>query len=168
MKVRETNEDKEVAASLLSSYVADPETTSATANTVRAAELTPASLRNLRVYLDEYGQKVVDHAVELRYVVTNRLLEESQNPDPRIRIRALELLGKISDVGLFTERSEVLVTHQSTDELRTKLRQKLQKLLKPVQIGGETIDVDAELGLTPPKTDELRTIYVAEDEDEGA
>jgi hypothetical protein len=37
-----------------------------------------------------------------------------------------------------------------------------------VQIGGETIDVDAELGLTPPKTDELRTIYVAEDEDEGA
>jgi hypothetical protein len=62
-------------------------------------------------------------------------------------------LGKISDVGLFTDRSEVTVTHQSTDELRAKLREKLVKLTKPVQsvqLGGEIIDVDAELGLKPP------------------
>jgi hypothetical protein len=96
--------------------------------------------------------------VELRHTVTNRLLEESQNPDPRIRIRALELLGKISDVGLFTDRSEVTVTHQSTDELRAKLREKLVKLTRPaqsVQLGGEIIDVDAELGLKPPKFEEV-------------
>jgi hypothetical protein len=132
-------------------------------NLPRASSLTPASLRELRSYLDEYGQKVVQHAVELRHMVTNRLIEESRNPDPRIRIRALELLGKISDVGLFTERSEVTVTHQSTDELRAKLKSKLSKLLKPVQLGDETIDVDAELGLKPPSEGAKRTIYVAED-----
>jgi hypothetical protein len=87
-------------------------------------------------------------------MVTNRLLEESQNPDPRIRIRALELLGKHSDVGLFTDRSEVTITHQSTDELKARLRSKLQRLIqKPdttadaVEIGGDVIDVDAEMGL---------------------
>ena len=71
-----------------------------------------------------------------------------------MRIRALELLGKISDVGLFAEKSEVTVTHQSTDDLREKLRSKLAKLVNPeeetedaVVINGESIDVDEELGL---------------------
>jgi hypothetical protein len=94
--------------------------------------------------------------VEMRHLVTNRLLEESKNPDPRIRIRALELLGKHSDVGLFTDRSEVTITHQSTDELKARLRAKLQRLIqKPnlaedaVEIGGDVIDVDAEMGFAP-------------------
>ena len=79
-------------------------------------------------------------------------MEESRNPDPRIRIRALELLGKHSDVGLFSDRSEVTITHQTTDELREKLRAKLRKLMNKddepelVEINGEVIDVDAELG----------------------
>lgn len=158
-----TDEDREAAATLLTSYAADPQGTSEHVNLPRASSLTPASLRELRSYLDEYGQRVVTHAVELRHMVTNRLIEESRNPDPRIRIRALELLGKVSDVGLFTERSEVTITHQSTDELRAKLKSKLTKLLKPVQLGDEVVDVDAELGLKPPSEGAKRTIYVAED-----
>jgi hypothetical protein len=153
-EVEEGAKDKETAASLLAAYASNADLTSQKVTHVRAAALTPASLVHIRNYLDEYGRVVVAHAVELRHTVTNRLLEESQNPDPRIRIRALELLGKISDVGLFTDRSEVTVTHQSTDELRAKLREKLVKLTKPVQsvqLGGEIIDVDAELGLKPPK-----------------
>ena len=92
--------------------------------------------------------------MQIRHLVTNKLLLESENPDPRVRIRALELLGKISDVGLFAEKSEVTVTHQSTDNLREKLRSKLAKLVNPeeeveeaVVINGESIDVDEELGL---------------------
>jgi len=100
---------------------------------------------------------VAKNAVEIRMLVTNRLLEESRNPDPRVRIRALELLGKISDVGLFTDRSEVLVTHQSTDELRAKLKEKLQRLAAratPDNVeDAQIIDVDAELGLEGKKAD---------------
>ena len=69
-------------------------------------------------------------------------------------MRALELLGKISDVGLFSEKSEVTITHQSTDDLRAKLRSKLEKLINPVEdiedgvfLDGELLDIDAELGL---------------------
>ena len=157
----ETSEDKEVAAALTSAYAVNPQTTSQKANNVNTSAMTPASLQTVRAYLDEYGRAVVNHAVELRHTVTNRLIEESINPDPRIRIRALELLGKISDVGLFTDRTEITITHQTTDELRLKLRAKLQRLVNPptiadaeVKIGGDIIDVDAELGLDTPKTAE--------------
>ena len=155
----ETSEDKEVAAALTSAYAVNPQATSQKANNVNTSAMTPASLQNVRAYLDEYGRAVVNHAVELRHTVTNRLIEESQNPDPRIRIRALELMGKISDVGLFTDRTEVTITHQTTDELRLKLRAKLQRLVAQPEIqdaevvlDGDVIDVDAELGLNMPKT----------------
>jgi hypothetical protein len=66
----------------------------------------------------------------------------------------LELLGKVSDVGLFAEKTEVTITHQTTDDLKDRLREKLTKLVNPepqieeaIVIEGETIDVDKELGL---------------------
>jgi len=75
-------------------------------------------------------------------------------------MRALELLGKISDVGLFAEKSEVTITHQSTDDLRDKLRGKLEKLVNPeheavdaeyeeqkTMFDGEVLDMDVEFGL---------------------
>lgn len=152
-----SNSDNDVAATLAASYAADPEKTSRAVSNTRAATMTPASLIQTRSILDEFGTAVVRHSVEIRHLVTNKLLIESENPDPRVRIRALELLGKISDVGLFTERSEVLITHQSTDDLRKKLREKFNRILdndKPdvvdaVIVGGDVIDLDKELGIVP-------------------
>ena len=63
-------------------------------------------------------------------------------------MRALELLGKISDVGLFSEKSEVTITHQSTDDLREKLKGKLEKLVAGEVVEAPVIvDVKEELGL---------------------
>jgi hypothetical protein len=165
-----SEEDAQIAATLTTAYASNPHNTSAAVSNARASSLTPATLLNIRSYLDEYGKAVVTHAIEVRQLVTNRLLEESQNPDPRIRIRALELLGKHSDVGLFTDRSEVTITHQSTDELKARLRAKLQRLVqKPdistatVEIGGDIIDVDAEMGLKPASEPETSAVFVPED-----
>jgi hypothetical protein len=152
----ETLEDKEVAAKITSAYANSPVETSQKANNLNTSALTPASLQNIRTYLDEFGRAVVAHAVEVRHLVTNRLLEESSNPDPRIRIRALELLGKISDVGLFTEKQEITITHQTTDELRERLRNKLHKLVRKsdvIDVGAQVVDVDAELQLEVPQKD---------------
>ena len=96
---------------------------------------------------------MVKSATQVRHLVTNKLIEETENPDPRIRIRALELLGKVSDVGLFAEKSEVTITHQTSDDLKDKLREKLSRLVNPediddaIMIDGDIIDVDKELGL---------------------
>lgn len=152
-----SNSDNDTAATLAAAYAADPEKTSRAVSNSRAATMTPASLIQTRAILDEFGTAVVRHSVEIRHLVTNKLLIESENPDPRVRIRALELLGKISDVGLFTERSEVLITHQSTDDLRKKLREKFNRILdndRPdvvdaVMVGGDVIDLDKELGIVP-------------------
>ena len=150
-----TKEDKDVAAKLTVAYADDPEATSKKVTTKKAAALTPASLVLTNNILKEFGQSVVESATHIRHLVTNKLLLETENPDPKVRIRALELLGKMSDVSLFAEKSEVTVTHQSTDDLREKLRAKLNKLVKveddrdkdPVIIDGESFDIDKELGL---------------------
>jgi hypothetical protein len=62
-------------------------------------------------------------------MVVNKLIQETENPDARIRVKALELLGKVSDVGLFTEKQEITITHQTSDDLRDRLRRKLQKMV---------------------------------------
>ena len=155
-----TVEDEDTAARLALAYADDPEKTSKKVTTKKAAKLTPASIVLTNNILQEFGHSVAESATQIRYLVTNKLLLESENDDPRIRIRALELLGKISDVGLFAEKTEVTVTHQSTDDLRNKLRGKLEKLVEPVipaeiedanyediVLDGEVLNLDEELGL---------------------
>lgn len=152
LEVRPSNADKDAAAALAVAYAEDPIKTSKAATPKRVANLTPATLLMTDRILKDFGHSVVKSATQVRHLVTNKLIEETENPDPRIRIRALELLGKISDVGLFAEKSEVTVTHQTTDDLKDKLREKLARLVNPevedaVMVDAEAIDVDKELGL---------------------
>jgi len=155
LEIDPTQEDEDVAARLAVAYADNPEKTSKKVTTRKAAALTPASLILTSSILQEFGHSVAESAVQIRHLVTNKLLLESENADPRIRIRSLELLGKISDVGLFAEKSEVTITHQSTDDLRNKLRDKLEKLINPEEeevedaiiLDGEVFDLGAELGL---------------------
>lgn len=141
LDIEVTEEDKEIAATLATAYAKDPETTSKKVTNKRVGQLRPASLVLVGNILDEFGQSVVESANHIRHLVTNKLLLETENPDPRIRLRALELLGKISDVSLFAEKTEVTVTHKSTEELRNVLRSKLTRLVNPDE---EVIDVDLE------------------------
>lgn len=106
---------------------------------------TPATLLLTEKILKDYGQQVVQEAAQVRHMVVNRLIQETDNPDPRIRIKALELLGKTSDVGLFTEKQEITVTHRTSSELRDRLRQKLEKLMVDVTPIPLDIVEDAEV-----------------------
>ena len=153
LDIEPTKEDKDTAAALAVAYADDPEKTSKKANSKKIATLRPASLIMTDSILTEFGQSVVDSATQIRHLVTNKLLLETENPDARYRLRALELLGKISDVGLFAEKSEVTITHQTTEDLRAKLRGKLEKLVKPVEdivdavvIEDDEFCIDEELG----------------------
>ena len=154
LDVLPNKEDEAIAAGLVNSYAADPDKTSRTANANRVSTLTPASLILTDKILTEFGRSVVDSSMQIRHLVTNKLLLETENPDSRTRIKALELLGKISDVGLFSEKSEITITHQSTDDLKSKLRRKLEKLVPQgeeaedaVILDGEEVDLAEELGI---------------------
>ena len=124
----------------------------------------PAVYKSVKSILDEYSLRVVDNAMQIRLLVTNKLIIDSESPDDRTRLRALEMLGKITDVGLFTEKSEVTITHRSTEDLVNSIRSKLHRLMHPddvtdvkaVEVNGEAIDVDAELGLDEEVKEEVK------------
>jgi hypothetical protein len=84
----------------------------------------------LQSLLNEYDKTVVKSAAQLRTYVTNKLLAETANADPRIRLKSLELLGKVSDVGLFTDKTEITMRHRPTEELEQLLRERLTKVIE--------------------------------------
>jgi hypothetical protein len=153
-----TADDDVLVASIVESFAADEAKTSASISTTKLSSLPAVVLLEVNSLLTEFGQSVVRNATQIRHLVTNKLILETANPDARVRLRALELLGKISDVGLFTERSEVTITHQSTDELKLSLREKLNRLRSKMEIveditplpSPKTIleNLDDELGLS--------------------
>ena len=130
-----------------------------------AKELTPGTIINLEAILSEWDQEVLDVHRRLRNYVTNKLLSESIHDDPRQRMKALENLGRIGGVGLFSDKIEVNVTHRTVDEIERELAKTLEMYMgqieevqpeKPKSIGD--IDVNEELGTdedessTPPKS----------------
>jgi hypothetical protein len=153
-----TEEDKAVAERTVYN-IAENETQANKVLIKKASAMRPATYGEVKSLLDEFSVRVVDSAVQIRLLVTNKLLLESGNDDPKIRIRALELLGKITDVGLFTEKTEVTINQQSTQDLTASLRAKIRRLMLPdeiqdVIVNGETVDLDEEMGLKkeePPK-----------------
>jgi len=99
----------------------------------------PALVIKLEALLSKYDEFAIEDANKVRKYVTGKLLQESHECErPSDRLRALELLGKITDVGLFTERHEVTVQHQGTSELESLLKEKLALL-----VGDETRVVNA-------------------------
>ena len=154
-----TLEDRDTAATLAAVYATAPDRTNKKATVKNMAALRPATLALTDTILKNYAHSVVESAGQIRHLVTNKLIEETENPDPRVRIRALELLGKFADVGLFADRTEVTVTHQTTDDIKDRLRQKLSKLIRTVEdaeiieLDGEVLDVGQELGLKLPQED---------------
>jgi hypothetical protein len=89
----------------------------------------PGTVVHLKAILDEYDKVVIQSAAQVRTYVTNKLILDSTNPDPRVRLKCYEMLGKISDVGLFTDKTEITMRHRPTEELEQLLRERLMKTL---------------------------------------
>jgi hypothetical protein len=87
-------------------------------------------------YLNEYEKQIVADKVQVRTVVVNRLMEISQDDDNKVALKALELLGKASD--LFTERSEITITHQTSDELKSAIKERIKLLMQTQQLDIKT------------------------------
>jgi hypothetical protein len=84
-------------------------------------------------YINQYEKQVIQDKIQLRNIAINRLLEMSQSDDDKIAIKAVELIGKASD--LFTERSEITITHQTSDELRAAIKERIRLLTqKPADL----------------------------------
>jgi hypothetical protein len=141
-----STQEKVEAEELFKAFT-DPEATPTATSTVNKALHTPATVQHLYAMLSDYDHQVVEEAVQLRRFITNKLIEDTGLTDPRHRLKALELLGKISDVGLFSDKTEILVKHDDPEELQKQIKSKLYKILGH----GYTVDasyeeVEKELG----------------------
>ena len=125
--------------------------------------ISPGAIANLEAILNEYDREVLDVHTRLRNYVTNKLILETVDPDAKIRLRALELLGKTTGVGAFSERVDVNVTHRTVQDIEAEIKKTLEAytdytdaeieeppgLPEPSPVALVELDVDAELGLTP-------------------
>jgi hypothetical protein len=92
----------------------------------------PEAVRHLAGMLSEYDWDYVEQAKQIRGYVVAKIMEETKNGDPRIRLRSLELLGKLTGIDSFS--TQVTITHknESADELEQRIRTKLATLLPKV------------------------------------
>lgn len=102
-----------------------------------ATNLPVGAALKLTALINEYDRQVVKDVFQLRTYITNRLIEISGCGSTKEELKALELLGKISDVGLFVEKSEINITMTSPAQLEHAIKEKINRLL-----GRENIDID--------------------------
>lgn len=140
--------EKKEAAEIFKQFT-NPEVETKPTAAVNKALQVPATVQHLYAMLSDYDHQVVEEAVQLRRFVTNKLIEDAGLADPRHRLKALELLGKISDVGLFSEKTEITVKNLSQTDLEAEIKAKMYKIL------GKTAVVDATFEVVP---DEVRDI----------
>lgn len=111
-------------------------------------------------FIKNYGHNLAHDIMEVRAAITNKLLEIANCGETKFELRALELLGKHSDISLFTTKSEITVNYNSPEALESAIKEKVKRLLNAEVIDMPTIgqDLDEELGIYIP---------AYEDESEG-
>jgi hypothetical protein len=90
-----------------------------------------------REFLRVYSSRIAAEMSDVRAALTNKLLELANCGDPRFELKALELLGKHSDIALFTERSEVTVTYKNSNDLESAIKERVKRLLNAKDITPE-------------------------------
>lgn len=115
----------------------------------------PGAVLKLEALLTYYDHEFLEANRRIQNLVTNKLLEETENEDAKIRLKALELLGKRKGVNLFSDQVEVTVKQKPVEEIEKELERLLGKYMGPVvPVEPEMpkdplleIDLDKELGM---------------------
>lgn len=101
-------------------------------------------------FIRTYSTRLAVEVSDIRTALTNKLLELANCGDPRYELKALELLGKHSDVALFTERSEVTVNYKNSSDLEGAIKDRIRRILHSSAIDVEPIT---------PRADQLDDVF---------
>ncbi len=110
---------------------------------------TPVTAIAARSFLHEYGQSLALDVVQVRTALTNKLLEIANCGDTKFELKALELLGKHSDISLFTQRSEININYNSPEALESAIKERVKRLLNAdiIDVTPLGMNLDEELGI---------------------
>lgn len=128
---------------------------------------TPVAVQHLVGMLTAYDWEFVERAKELRSYTVSKILEETTHPDARIRLKALQMLGNVTEVALFTERVEVTKKDVSEEELEKRLQERLANLLT-VADGASIIEIPEKNAVPKPEDGLDAEISAVAERSEGA
>jgi len=114
-----------------------------------------APLKNLSTalaasaFVKTYGHNLAHDVAEVRAALTNKLMEIANCGETKFELKALELLGKHSDIGLFTERSEITINYKDPESLENAIKERVKRLLNADVIDVVPLgrDLDEELNM---------------------
>jgi len=89
----------------------------------------PTEAKAAAVLIKTFDFQAFADIQQARNFITNKLIKIADCGDPKIELKALELLGKHSDIGLFTERSEITVHHTSSKSLEDSIKERIKRLM---------------------------------------
>ena len=116
--------------------------------TAKPAEMTHTSLANIKTpeavkhlvgMLSAYDWEFVEQAKQIRGYTVAQLIKETEHTNANIRLKALGLLGKVTEVGLFTEQIEVKKVEMTDAEVEQRIKDKLAKFMGVIDV----VDVSA-------------------------
>lgn len=111
---------------------------------------TPEAVRHLTGMLAAYDWEFVQQAKEIRGYAVAQLIEETKSSNANIRLKALGLLGKVTEVGLFTDKVEIKKVELSDAEIDLKIKEKLNKFMGVIDV----VDVSEKTPDEPQQPDE--------------
>ena len=112
-------------------------------------QVQPGTFVYLEALLSKWDKQVVMENAQLCNYVTNRLLSESEDEDAKIRIKALELLGRIA--GAFNDTVNINVTKRTIKDIEADIERTLI-IYADESASAHTSEVDL---LTAPSLDSL-------------
>jgi hypothetical protein len=103
------------------------------------APTTPGAAKALDKLLKRFDYTLANSTNKMRQYVLFKLFELAENEDPKLQIKAVEMLGKVSEIGLFTTKVEVAAADKPTGDLESELNE----LMSTYSLGGELGSIDA-------------------------
>ena len=88
-----------------------------------------AEAKAASVLVKRFDFQAFSDQLQARNFITNKLITLADSGDPKVELTALELLGKHSDIGLFTERSEITIHHTTSSSLENSIKERIKRLM---------------------------------------
>ena len=89
---------------------------------------TPESVRKVVGMLTAYEWSFIDQAQQIRSYIVKGLLDETTHTRPDIRLKAFKLLGDVTEIGLFTQRTEIVTKNLSDEQVEAEIHRRLERL----------------------------------------
>jgi hypothetical protein len=105
-------------------------------------------------FIKTYSNQLALDVHQARSAITAKLMEIANCGDPRYELKALELLGKHIDIGLFSERSEITINYKDSNDLEKAIKDRVKRLLNADVVDATPLydNLEEELGMITMET----------------